>query len=322
MDKLEGMRIFVAVADACGFAPAARELGLSPPAVTRAIAALEARVGAQLLRRSTRSVALTEAGVRFHADCRRILAEIDEAEASASGAHEVPQGQLSITAPLMFGRLHVAPVLLAFMAQHPQLTSRSFFSDQIVHLLDEGFDVAVRIARLPDSGLTALRAGHVRRVVVASPQYLAEHGVPRKPADLAQHRGMGFSQHGSVSAQWVFYPPGRKSRAGGKGSADGATETAHPQMQMVTNAGEMAIAAALAGHGLARALSYQVANDVLAGRLQVVMADHEPSPIPVQLVYVEGRKAAAKVRAFAEFALERLRAEPVLNGGIAWPEPP
>jgi DNA-binding transcriptional LysR family regulator len=314
MDKLEGMRIFVAVADARGFAPAARGLGLSPPAVTRAIAALEARVGAQLLRRSTRSVALTEAGARFHADCKRILAEVDEAEASASGVHSVPQGLLAITAPVMFGRLHVAPVLLDFLAQQPQLKARSYFSDQIVHLLDEGFDVAVRIAHLPDSGLTAVRAGHVRRVVVASPHYLAEHGVPRTPADLAQHRGVGFSQHGSVSAAWVFHPPGTGHASAG--------ETVHPQMQMVTNSGEMSIAAALAGHGLARALSYQVVGDVLAGRLQVVMADHEPPPIPVQLVYAEGRKATAKVRRFVDFALERLRAQPVLNGRLAWPDPP
>jgi DNA-binding transcriptional LysR family regulator len=318
MDKLEGMRIFVAVADTRGFAPAARGLGLSPPAVTRAVAALEARMGVQLLRRSTRSVALTEVGARFHADCKRILAEIDEAEASASGAHSVPQGQLSITASLMFGRLYVAPVLLDFMAQQPLLTSRSFFSDQIVNLLDDGFDVAVRIAHLPDSGLTAVCAGHVRRVVVASPRYLSERGVPRTPADLVQHRGMGFSQHGSVSAPWVFYPPGSQ----GLGDAKGAGETVHPQMRMVTNAAEMAIAAALAGHGLARVLSYQVADDVLAGRLQVVMANHEPPPIPVQLVYAEGRKAAAKLRAFVDFALERWRAEPVLNGRLLWPAPP
>jgi DNA-binding transcriptional LysR family regulator len=163
----------------------------------------------------------------------------------------------------------------------------------------------------------AQRAGHVRRVVVASPQYLAAHGVPRAPAELAQHRGMGFSQHGSVSAAWVFYPPGGKARANG----EAAGEMAQPQMQMVTNAGEMAIAAALAGHGLARALSYQVANDVLAGRLHIVMSDHEPPPIPVQLVYAEGRKASAKVRAFVDFALDRLRAEPVLNGRLAWPDP-
>lgn len=314
MDKLEGMRIFVAVADARGFAPAARQLGMSPPAVTRAIVALEAQVGVQLLRRSTRTVALTEAGARFHADCKRILVDIGEAEASASGAHALPQGLLSITAPTMFGRMHVAPLLLGFLAQHPQVTARSHFSDQIVHLLDEGFDLALRIAHLPDSGLTAVRVGHVRRVVIASPQYLAEYGVPRRPADLAQHQAVGFSQHGATEARWVFYPPG------GKASVDG--EVGHPQVRLVSNGGETSITAALAGHGLARALSYQVVDDVLAGRLQLVMVDHEPPPIPVQLVSADGRKAAAKVRAFVDFAAERLRAEPVLNGSLVWPDSP
>jgi len=314
MDKLEGMRIFVAVADARGFAPAARQLGMSPPAVTRAIVALETQVGVQLLRRSTRTVALTEAGARFHADCKRILVDIEEAEASASGAHALPQGLLSITAPTMFGRMHVAPLLLGFLAQHPQVTARSHFSDQIVHLLDEGFDLALRIAHLPDSGLTAVRVGHVRRVVIASPQYLAEHGVPRRPADLAQHQAVGFSQHGATEARWVFYPPG------GKASVDG--EVGHPQVRLVSNGGETSITAALAGHGLARALSYQVVDDVLAGRLQLVMVDHEPPPIPVQLVSADGRKAAAKVRAFVDFAAERLRAEPVLNGSLVWPDSP
>ncbi|HET7795887.1 MAG TPA: LysR family transcriptional regulator [Rhizobacter sp.] len=314
MDKLEGMRIFVVVADARGFAAAARQLGMSPPAVTRAIAALEARVGTQLLRRSTRQVVLTEAGARFHADCKRILAEVDAAEASASGAHDVPQGQLAITAPVIFGRLHVAPVLQTFLDLHPRVTARSLYTDQVVHLLDEGLDVAVRIAHLPDSGLVAVRAGQVRRVVVASPEYLAEHGVPRVPADLAQHLGVGFSQHGSVSAPWVFHPPGRKGRSEG--------ETAHPQIRQLTNAGDASIGAALAGQGLVRALSYQVAEHVLAGRLHIVMADHEPPPIPVQLVYADGRRAAAKVRAFVEHAVERLRAEPVLNGRLRWPDPP
>lgn len=313
MDKLEGMRIFTAVAEARGFAPAARRLSLSAPVVTRAVAALEAHLGVQLLRRTTRSVVLTEAGERFLADSKRILAEVEEAEASASGAHLVPQGLLALTAPVLFGRLHVAPLLIDFLAQQPQLGARCYFSDQIVHLLDEGYDLAVRIAHLPDSGLTAVTVGHVRRVVVASPAYLATHGVPRCPADLARHTGVGFSQHGSVSAPWVFYPPAQKSRAEG--------ETAHPAVRLVTNAGEMSIAAALAGHGLARALSYQVAEDVLAGRLHIVMADHEPAPIPVQLVHADGRRAPAKVRAFVDFAAERLRAHPVLNGSQRWPDP-
>jgi DNA-binding transcriptional LysR family regulator len=313
MDKLEGMRIFVAVADAKGFAPAARQLGLSAPAVTRAVAALEARIGTQLLRRSTRQVALTEAGARFHADCKRILGEIDEAESSASGAHRVPQGLLSVTAPVIFGRLHVAPVLQDFLGLHPGVSARSLYTDQIVHLLDEGMDVALRIAHLPDSGLVAVRVGEVRRVVVASPQYLAEHGVPRTPQEVSQHRGIGFSQHGSVSAPWVFYPPGSGTRSEGV--------VAHPQLRHLTNAGDACIGAALASQGLVRALSYQVAEHVLAGWLHIVMADHEPPPIPVQLVYAEGRHAAAKVRAFIDYAAGRLRAEPVLNGSLRWPDP-
>jgi DNA-binding transcriptional LysR family regulator len=308
MDRFETMRIFVAVADARGFAPAARQLGLSPPAVSRAIVALEAHVGAQLLRRTTRSVSLTDIGERFHADCKRILADVADAEAWAGGAHAAPQGMLSITAPQMFGRMHVTPVLLDFLAQHPQVSVRSFYADHIVHLFDEGFDVAVRIAHLPDSGLTAIGVGHVRRVIVASPQYLAERGVPRAASDLSQHDAIGVAINGGIVTPWTLYPPGRKSRS--------EREVGHPRVQLTANTGEVGIAAALAGRGLARALSYQIASHVQAGRLRVVMADHEPAPIPVQVVYVDGRKAAAKVKAFVDFAVDRLRREPVLNGAF------
>ena len=308
MDRFEAMRIFVAVADARGFAPAARQLGLSPPAVSRAIVALEEHVGAQLLRRTTRIVALTEVGERFLADCKRILSELAEAEAVASGAHAAPQGQLAITAPQMFGRLHVAPVLLDFLALHPQVSARTHFVDHIVHLFEEGFDVAVRIAHLPDSGLVAVPVGHVRRVIVAAPGYLAERGVPRNAADLAGHDGVGFAISGGVIAPWALYPPGRKNKAD--------REIGQPRMQLSANMGEVGIAAALAGRGLARALSYQVAADLASGALQVVLADHEPPPIPVQVVYADGRRAAAKVRAFVDFAVERLRREPVLRGHV------
>jgi DNA-binding transcriptional LysR family regulator len=311
MDRFDAMRIFVAVADARGFAPAARQLGLSPPAVSRAIVALEEHVGAQLLRRTTRNVSLTDVGERFHADCRRILAEVADAEAWAGGAHAAPQGLLAITAPQMFGRMHVTPVLLDFLAQHPQVSVRSFYADHIVHLFDEGFDAAVRIAHLPDSGLTAVGVGHVRRVIVASPGYLAERGVPRQAADLARHDAIGVAVDGGVIAPWALYPPGRKSKSG--------REIGHPRMQLNANTGEVGIAAALAGRGLARALSYQIAAHVQAGRLRIVLADHEPAPIPVQVVYVDGRKAAAKVKAFVDFAVDRLRREPVLNGSFAWP---
>jgi DNA-binding transcriptional LysR family regulator len=298
MDHLDSLKVFVAVAELQGFAPAARRLGLSAPAVTRSIAALEQRLGAQLLQRSTRSVRLTEIGERFLGDCRRILVDLEEAEASAGGAHAVPKGALAITASAMFGRLHVAPIALDFLALHPQVTIRGVFVDRVVHLMDEGFDVAVRIARLPDSGLTAVRVGSMRAVVVGSAAYFTERGMPRHPGDLAGHDAVGFSQTGSAPAPWSF---------------TGAADTAQPQIRLLTNASEVAIEAAVQGRGLARAMRYQVDAEVRAGRLQIVLAEFEPEPIPVHLVHVAGRMAPAKLRAFIDFAVERLRAEPVLS---------
>lgn len=306
MDRLDSLRVFVAVAEANGFAEAARRLGLSAPAVTRAILALEQRLGVQLLVRTTRSVRVTEAGQRFLDDCRRILGELDEAEASAGGAHTIAQGQLTVTAPAMFGRLFVAPVLFDFLERYPQVSARTFFVDRVVNLLEEGMDVAVRIAQMPDSGLTAITVGAMRVVVVATPAYLAAHGTPGVPADLLQHRGAGFAQSGGQATGWSFYPPGRKERA--------AREVMLPPMQIVANSSEVAIGAALRGHGLARTLVYQVADEIKAGRLQIVLAAYEPPPIPVQIVTLAGRKAPAKVRAFVDFAVERLRAEDVLRG--------
>lgn len=298
MDHLDSLKVFVAVADAQGLAGAARRLGLSAPAVTRALAALEQRLGAQLLQRSTRSVRLTEIGERFLGDCRRILADLNEAEASAGGAHAAPQGELAITASALFGRLHVAPIALDFLALHPQVTIRGVFVDRVVHLMDEGFDLAVRIAHLPDSGLTAVRVGSMRRVIVAAPAYLADRGRPASPAELSAHDAIGFSQTGGVVPPWSF---------------TGTHDAAQPRIRLVTNAGEVAIDAAVRGRGLARALHYQVDADVRAGRLQIVLAEFEPEPLPVHLVHLAGRMAPAKLRAFIDFAVERLRAEPVLR---------
>jgi DNA-binding transcriptional LysR family regulator len=298
MDHLGSLKVFVAVAELQGFAPAARKLGLSAPAVTRAIAALEQRLGAQLLQRSTRSVRLTEIGHRFLGDCRRILADLDEAEASAGGAHTAPKGELALTASAMFGRLHVAPIAFDFLAQHPQVSIRGVFVDRVVNLMDEGFDVAVRIARLPDSGLTAVRVGSIRVVVVASPAYLAERGLLTHPSELARHDAFGFLQTGVASPPWSFA---------------GAGVGTQPQIRLATNLNEVAIEAAVQGRGLARAMRYQVDADVRAGRLQIVLAEFEPAPIPVHLVHVAGRMAPAKLRAFIDFAVERLRAEPVLS---------
>ena len=309
MDRLDSLRVFVAVAEANGFAEAARRLALSAPAVTRAIRALEQRLGVQLLHRTTRSVRLTEAGERFLEDCRRILADLDEAEASAGGAHAMPRGQLAVTAPAMFGRLHVAPVLLDFLDRHPEVSARTFFVDRVVNLLDEGMDVAVRIAHLPDSGLTAIAVGSMRVVVVAAPAYLATHGMPQVPGDLMNHRAVGFAQNGGQAPAWVFYPPERKEQA-----ERSAREVIHPPMRVVANSSEVAISSLLCGGGLGRKLVYQVADDIKAGRLQIVLAEFEPPPIPVQVVTLAGRRAPAKVRAFVDFAVERLRSEPVLQG--------
>jgi DNA-binding transcriptional LysR family regulator len=294
MDQLDGMRVFIAVAESGGFAPAARLLRLSPPVVTRAIAALEQRLGARLLNRTTRQMHLTEPGQQFLADCKRIIAELQDAEALARNAHVEPQGLLTVTAPVMFGRMHIAPLLFDFLQQHPKVEARAMFADRIVNLIEEGFDVALRIDTLSDSSLTAIKVGTVRRVVVASPAYLAANGAPRTPADVEKHRAIG-----SGRAPWRFR---------------GATaSTPQPRMQLTVNGGDVAIACALAGHGLARPLSYQVDEELRDGRLQIVLAGYEPPALPVQLVYPEGRQAAAKVRAFVDFAVTRLRAHPALR---------
>lgn len=302
MDHLDTLRCFVAVADAGGFAVAGRRLGCSAAAVTRAIAALEARLGVLLFQRSTRMVRLTEAGERFLADCRPILSDLHEAEQAASGAQAEAQGLLSITAPQMFGTVHVAPIVQGFLQAQPRVQVRTLFVNRLVHLLEEGMDVAIRIAHLPDSGLTALQVGALRRLVVASPDYLARNGVPQHPQNLAQHRAIAFSFDARAAAPWKF-------RDGLMGS---------PQLAWISNANEVAIAAAEAGLGLTQCLAYQAAASLRAGRLRIVLAEYEPPPVPVHIVYPAGRRAPAKVRAFVEFARERLAAVPVLQGrGLA-----
>jgi DNA-binding transcriptional LysR family regulator len=292
------MTVFVAVAEEEGFAPAARRLAMSPPVVTRAIAALEARIGTLLLHRTTRSVRLTEAGTRYLEDCRRILSEIDEAEETAAGSHREPRGQLAVTASVLFGRMYVAPILLDFLGRHPQVSARTLFVDRVVNLMDEGLDVAVRIAHLPDSGMTALKVGSVRRLVCASPAYFAEHGIPQEPADLARHRTIAF-QGVTPSPEWSFQ--------------DGTEVKVRPSPRLEVNTAEMAITAAVQGHGLTRVLSYMVAPELAAGRLKVVLAEFEPAPVPIHLVHREGRQASARVRAFVDFAAQRLRKNGSIN---------
>lgn len=298
MDHLQRIRTFVAVADCGGFARGARQREVSAAAATRAVAALERHLGTVLLQRTTRSLRLTEAGDAFLADARRILADLDAAEAAITGLRQQPQGQLAITAPTVFGRRHMAPLLMDFLDQHPQVAARAVFADRLVHLVEEGFDVALRIASLPDSGLTAVPVGSLRRVVVASPAYLKRHGVPRTPADLAQHVGIGFAIEGQDRVSWAF----------------GRGRVVAPAERLVVNSNDVKVAAAVAGQGLTRALAYQVDDEVRDGRLRVVLQAHEPPPVPIHLVYPAGRAASAKVRSFVAFAADRLRALPVLQG--------
>jgi DNA-binding transcriptional LysR family regulator len=299
MDQLDSLRTFVAVAETGGFARGARAREISAPAATRAIAALEQRLGAVLLQRTTRSLRLTEQGEVYLADCRRILAELDAAEAAVTGARHAPRGVLSVTAPALFGARHIAPLLFEFLDAHPAVQARAFFTNRLVHLVDEGFDVALRVATLPDSGMTAVPVGRMRAVLVAAPAYLARQGTPRTPADLARHRAIGLTVEGQDRSAW---------RLGQRRAA------AAPEERLVVNANEVMVAAAVAGQGLARALAYQVTDEVREGRLRVVLAAHEPTPVPVHLVYPAGRGAAAKVREFVQFAAARLRELPVLQG--------
>jgi DNA-binding transcriptional LysR family regulator len=297
MDRLHMMEVFAAVAESGSFAKAARSLRLSPPAVTRAVTALEERLGTRLFLRTTRSVRLTEAGGRFLADTQRILHEIGEAEEAAAGAHANPRGMLTVTAPVLFGRIYVAPILRDYLDLHPAVNAHALFVDRVVNMADEGVDVAIRIGELPDSSLTAVRVGFVRRVVFGAPGYFAEHGIPGHPDDLADHRIVAIDN--GAALDWRF--------------ADNAITVRLKSRLSVTTL-DTAIEAALSGWALARALSYQVAPHVANGALQVVLRDFEPKPLPIHVVHQEGRRASAKLRSFVDFAIDLLRSDPAIQG--------
>lgn len=292
MDRFDALSAFVAVADQRGFAAAARKLGMSPPAVTRAVAALERHLGVTLFHRSTRAVSLTDEGAAFLDRARRIMSELREAEQIVMGGRSAPRGQLYVTAPVMFGRLHVLPAIGALLAAHDGLSARMMLIDRNVRIVEEGIDVAVRIGPLADSALRVMSIGSVRQTIVASPAYLAAHGVPATPADLAGHRcivGSGIR----IGAAWRF---------GGK-----AESTVEVAPRLTVNTIDGTIAAAEAGVGVANVLSYQAAEAVAAGRLVRLLEDHAPPPVPVSLLYDAGRAAMPAVRLFLEAMRERAR---------------
>jgi DNA-binding transcriptional LysR family regulator len=298
MDRLQALRVFVAVAEAESFAAGARAVGLSAPSATRGINTLEAALGTRLFTRTTRQVRLTDVGRAYFEDVREILAQLQAADDAAVGAASAPVGQLRITCPQEFGRIYVSPILTEFLDSYPGMSADVLMVDRIVNLIEEGFDIAVRIAPLPSSGLAAVRVGRVRRIVCGAPGYFAHHGIPRDPAELAAHRIVAIAA-GSSSKEWRFGQRGERS--------------VRVEPRLTVSSVAAAIEIARRGWGLCRALSYQIGPDLEAGALQTVLEDHEPEPLPIHLVHVEGRSAAAKVRSFIDFAAKRLRQMAVLS---------
>ncbi|MCJ7852778.1 transcriptional regulator, LysR family [Pseudomonas sp. URIL14HWK12:I8] len=295
MDQIHLMKVFVAVGELESFAAAARRLDISPAAVTRAVCALEDQLGVKLLLRTTRSVRLTEAGGRYLEDTRHILASINEANAAAAGINATPKGDLAVTAPILFGKKFVMPCIVRYLQQYPEVDVSAYFLDRVVNMVEEGMDVAVRIGPLPDSGLKALRVGRVRRMLCASPDYLARHGVPKHPSELAGHAVIGTTNL-SPRAGWRF----------------GVTEEPtmvrmKPRLTVTSNDG--AIAAASGGLGIARLLSYQVADELANGQLQVILAEYEEAPWPIHVLHRESKYGSAKVRAFIDMLAQTLRAQ-------------
>jgi DNA-binding transcriptional LysR family regulator len=294
MDRLESMSMLVAAVDAGSISAAARRLGRPLATVSRRISDLEAHLGTRLLNRSSRRLTLTDAGRSYVAACQRILEDVQEAERAATGEYSAPRGQLTVTAPIVLGRLHVLPVVSEFLAAYPEIDIRMVLADRVVNLFEEQFDLAVRIGDLPDSSLIATRVGAIRRVICASPAYLSARGTPENPNDLSQHDCVTFEGLMAREA-WTF--------------TVGKTVMSVPiRSRLVINTAEAAIDAAIAGLGLTRVLSYQVATALEVARLAVVLEEFEPSPSPVSLVYGGGRLLPLKLRAFIDFAAPRLKA--------------
>lgn len=293
MDRLESMSVLIAVVEAGSFSAAARRLGMPLATVSRKIGELEAHLKTRLLHRTTRQLALTETGQSYLAACRRILEDLGEAERAATGEYASPRGELVVTAPVVFGRLHVVPVIAEFLAAYPEIDIRLMLADRFMHLMDEHVDVAVRIGTLPDSTLVATGVGTIRRVMCASPAYLAEHRAPTKPADLTAHRCITFE--GIESARvWAF------------GSGKSAVEVPI-HSRLVVNTADAAIAATLLGVGITRVLSYQIADAVRDKTLRIVLERFEPEPLPIHLVHRGQAPLPLKLRAFLDFVTPRLR---------------
>ena len=294
MDKVRAMTAFVQIVDRGSLTAAADALGTSLPSMVRALAALERSLGARLLNRTTRRIALTDEGRAYYERARHILGDIADVEAAVSQKQVVPRGRLALGAPVVFGRLHVAPLVLEFLERHPEMRIELVMLDRVVSLIEDGLDASVRIGTLADSSLVAIESGRTRRVVCASPAFLKRHGVVRVPADLARHPCIRSS--GLASGDWEFHADGRPVRV----RVDGP---------FATNQIDPAIGACVNGLGYGLFLGYQVADLERAGKLRYVLERYEPAPLPVSLVYPQARIVSARLRAFIDWFVPRLRAK-------------
>jgi DNA-binding transcriptional LysR family regulator len=293
MDRLESMSILLTVVEAGSLSAAARRLRTPLATVSRKVSELEAHLKTRLLHRSSRKLALTEAGRAYVEACRRILEDVGEAERAAAGEYGAPKGELIITAPIVFGRLHVLPIVTDFLKAFPDIDVRLVLADRVLDLVEDHIDLAVRIGALPDSSLVATRVGSIRQVVCGSPSYFAKRGTPQTPLELRSHDCISFE--GLMAANtWTF--------------SSGKSETAVAiRSRLTVNTAEAAVDAAMAGVGITRVLSYQCANPIAYAALAVVLQSFEPAPWPVSLVYAGQRFLPLKLRAFLDFAAPRLK---------------
>jgi len=297
MDRYAAMKIFVKVAECDSLAEAARTLFMSASAVTRAITYLEEQIGTRLFVRTTRALKITEAGVRYLQDCRRILADIEASESAAASAYSTPSGKLTVTAPELFGQLYVLPILLDFLQLHRRVVGHALFTNRVADLVAEEIDVSVRIGHLPDSDYRAIRVGSVRSIVCGSPSYFAAHGIPMTPSELHGHNAIAVADAWSPQ-DWEFCHP------------DTAV-TITPRLLCSND--DSCIAATMAGWGLTKIMVYKIATPLVEGRLQQVLSEFEGPPLPIHVLVPEGRHVSAKVKLFLDMLVERLRHNSVLN---------
>jgi DNA-binding transcriptional LysR family regulator len=294
MDRLEAMSALLAAVEAGSLSGASRKLGMPLATVSRKVSELETHLRTRLVTRTSRRLILTDAGRSYVAACKRILDDVREAERAAAGEYSAPKGELIIAAPIVFGRLHVLPVVLEFLKTYPEIDVRLTLADRVVNLQEDHVDLAVRIGELPDSSLVAMRVGSIGRVVCGSPAYFAERGTPKRPNELSKHDCITFNGLTSPEA-WIF--------PSGKGNISVAVHS-----RLIVNTAEAAIDAAITGLGITRVLSYQVADAMRTGALLLALREFEPPPVPVSLVHAGRGRLALKLRAILDFAAPRLKA--------------